>query len=250
MRKPLLGAALILALAGFFYLFTPNLANRFLYVIARPVWSTERYLSQKLGVLWTSLQGSKRLAIQNAILEQQLEEAGVALQTLDAYKNENEDLKNMLNRTDTSKHVLSAVLRAPGRSLYDTLILDTGEKQGVSVGDKVMSGDFVIGSVRAVYADYSKATLLSSPGETLAVTIGESRVETKALGRGGGNFIARLPKEMAIKKGDSVRLPGLSVRLLGTVEDIETTVTGSFQSILFRLPQNPNELRFVEIVRD
>ena len=81
------------------------------------------------------------------------------------------------------------------------------------------------------------------------MVIGNTHIETSAEGRGGGNFIAKLPKDISVSVGDLVTFPGLSPKFFGTVGSIEQTVAGSFQSILFTLPINVNSLEWVEIAK-
>lgn len=249
MRKPVIGTIGIIGVAAVFYFFAPEFSGQALYTVVRPVWNTQRYLSSKLTGLLASLQNTEVLGSQNRILADELGEARLRLQSLETYKKENEELKSLLGRTDTSRKILAAVLQKPGRSVYDSLVLDAGRRQGVSVGDTIMSADFVIGTIREVYPDYAKATLLSTPGETLPISIGDTHIETEGVGRGGGNFTAKLPKEIPIKKGDLVKIPGLESKFLGSVEDIEVTPTGSFQFILFSLPVNIYTLERVLIVK-
>ncbi len=246
--KPIISTLVILLFTGFFYFFVPQFANQSLYTFARPIWSTRDYVAGKFTNLWSTLADKTGLAAENSSLQKKLDEARTALLDLEAYKKENDELKKILGRNPAEKKMLAVVLAKPNRSLYDTLVLDAGEKQGVKVGDKVLSGDFVIGQVRAVYANYSKAVLASSPGERFTVRIATSSIDTEATGRGGGNFIAKLPKEIPIKRGDLIKSPGLEPRFFGVVGDIEQTETSSFQFILFKLPVNINTLEWVEVV--
>ena len=80
--------------------------------------------------------------------------------------------------------------------------------------------------------------------------IGETNISAEAIGRGAGNFIIKAPKEVAVTQGDIIRLPNLNPKFFGTVQDVEQTVTSTFQLILFRLPVNINNLRWVEIVKN
>ncbi|MBI2476128.1 MAG: rod shape-determining protein MreC [Candidatus Taylorbacteria bacterium] len=247
LRKPIINVLVVLALAGFFYFFAPRLANQSLYAFARPIWSARDYVTGLLANLKSLFSSKETLAAQNLSLERKLKEARVALLDLDAYRKENDELKRLLGRNPAEKKVLALILAKPNRSLYDTLVLDVGANQGVKEGDKVYYGDFVIGAVRAVYAGYSKAVLASSAGETLTVRIATSSIDTEAAGRGGGNFIAKLPKEIPIKLGDLIKSVGPEPRFFGAVEDIERTETSSFQFVLFKLPVNINTLEWVEV---
>lgn len=245
--KQLLVACTILAVAGVFYFFAPRFISNSVFNIARPIWSATDYLGEQFTKLFAMIANKERLTKLNDILGQELFEAQVALQDLSAYKQENEQLKSMLGRAGTEKRILSSIMAKPNHSLYDTLLLDTGEQDNVTIGDKVLAGDFVIGTVREVNKRYSKATLYSSPGEVTSVLIGSSNIVADATGRGAGNFIVKVPKEIVVNEGDLIRMPGLNPRFFGTVSSIEQTVTGSFQLILFHLPVNINNLRWIEI---
>lgn len=247
--KPVAGVAVILALAGFFYFFAPNLANQGLYKIAGPMWNARQHVGGALTNFWSIFADKATLASENLSLQQKLDEANLGLLDLDAYKQENDGLKILLGRKDLAeKKVLAVILAKPNQSAYDTLVLDVGKNQGVKAGDSVLAGDFIIGAVREVYDNYSKAVLASAPGETFTVRVGASGIDTQAQGRGGGNFIIQLPKEIAVKQGDLIKSPGLSPRIFGTVEDIEQNATDPFQFILFKLPVNINSLEWVEVV--
>lgn len=226
----------------------PRLASQGLFAIARPLWNAETYLGEKFADLWSLITLKERLGAENLRLREEVAEAHTLLQSLNTYKRENAELKIMLGRSDASKKILAVILAKPNRSLYDTLMLDAGERNGVRTGDTVMAGDFLIGSIRETYPNYSKATLLSSPGEAFSVRIGNG-IQAEALGRGGGNFIAKLPKGVSVNVGDVVTLPSLTPRYFGVVERVEQTETSSFQFILFTLPVNLNLLNWVEIVK-
>ncbi len=247
--KQLLVTCVLLAVAGLFYFIAPRFVNDSLYAAARPIWDAKNYVAGELVRIVVLVQDKEQLAKSNTTLEQELEEAKVALQSLDSYKQENEDLKSMLGRATDEKRILASVVAKPNHSLYDTMLLDVGENKGVAVGDKIFSGDFIIGSIREVYGSHSKATLLSAPGEISRVLIGGGNIAADALGRGAGNFIVKVPKEVSITEGDLIRMPGLNPTFFGVVSNIEQTVTSSFQFVLFRLPVNVNNLRWVEIIK-
>lgn len=239
---------LILAVAGLFYFIMPRFINESLYLVARPFWNTEEFVVKNFSEFVTLFKDKESLAAENISLQEQIDEARASILTLESYKKENEDLKMALGRQSKEKRILAVILAKPNKSIYDSLILDTGEHEGVTAGDIVMSGDFILGTIKEVYPNYSKATLFSSPGEPINVRIGNG-ISASAVGNGGGNFIVKLPKETPIKIGDSVTLPDINLKLFGLVENIEVTETSSFQFILFKLPVNVNSLNYVEILK-
>ena len=249
LSKQILTVCAVIVAAGLIYAFAPRFIGNIAFTVARPVFIAKNYVGGEFEKVRTLFQDKEQLARQNASQRQELDEAKIALQSLDTYKQENEQLKEMLGRTVGEKRTLANILERPPHSLYDTLILDAGESNGIAVGDKVLAGDFVLGRIREVYANYSKATLLSSSGEKNHVLIGQTNIEAEALGRGAGNFIVKLPKEINAAEGDVIKLPGLKPKFLGNVLHIEQTPTGSFQFIFFELPLNINNLRWVEILK-
>lgn len=249
LRGPLTVVALTLAVAALFYFLLPNFGSESVYGFARPLWKVRDALVRAVEDLRTLFESNENLASENEALRQKNEEADLALLSLYIYKRENEELKKLLGREPQKRGVLATVLAKPSASLYDTLILDAGSETGVETGDLVRAGDFVLGTVREVSGKESKAVLASAPGEVWKAEIGERHIATDFFGRGAGNFLARLPREVSISVGDMIILPALSPRPLAVVEAVEETETGSFKFIFAKLPINIQELRFVEMIK-
>ena len=248
--KQILIASSTFVIAVLLYLFAPNFINDTLFSVAKPIWSAENYVAEKYHKIYALFSEKQELTRLNEKLELELGEAKTSLQSLEVYKRENENLKSLLlGRDSGEKRVLANIMAKPNHSLYDTLLLDVGAENGIVAGDRVLTGDFVLGTVREVYENHSKATLLSSYGEVSKVLIGDTNISAEALGRGAGNFTLKVPKEIVVTKGDIIRMPGLNPKFFGTVLDVEQTETSTFQTILFRLPANINHLRWVEIVK-
>jgi cell shape-determining protein MreC len=140
------------------------------------------------------------------------------------------------------------VLTRPPFSPYDTLIIDAGFRDGINNRDRVYANASVaIGEVTAVYRSSSVVTLYSSPSYSLPVSIGESKSEVEAIGRGGGNFRAIVPAEFDVEIGDEVRLIDSRSMVLGIVEEVEVDSTGSLQTVLFKSPIPFSDLSSVEV---
>jgi len=169
---------------------------------------------------------------------------------VDLVKKENEELKNILNRSNNIENViLSNVLVKPFLSAYDTLIIDIGSNKGVKVKDKVIAdGNVHIGYIAEAYKNTSKVVLYSSFGEKTPVLVGDNHIEKEALGVGSGNFIIEVPRELDIKEDDIITLPMISNNIFGLVEKIEFKNTDVFQKILFKSPVNISELKWVQVI--
>ena len=186
---------------------------------------------------------------ENEDLKLQVNELSNKILNYNSVVAENVTLKEILGRKDdTPIMTLSSILSKPNQSLYDTLIIDAGENQGVLVEQKVFAkGNIPIGRIDAVYPKSSKVILYSNPGEKTEVIISGKDIFMQAIGRGGGNFEMTLSRDLILEKGTEVVLPGIIPYILGTVETIISDPRDSFQKALLVSPVNIQEIKFVEV---
>lgn len=217
--------------------------------IASPSWKLENKATSSIDGFFSLLNSKKSITEENNRLKDQLAEIEYVMISNRELKEENIDLKSILNRADDRNLTLASVLSKPNSSMYDTFIIDVGSNMSVGVGDSIIAhGDFIIGSVSKVYPNSSQVTLFSSPGEKLTVMIGEESIPAIAEGRGGGNFLIKLPRDIDVEKGDVITLPNINLQVFGVVEEIITSPESSFKIILFKNPVNIYTLKWVEIV--
>lgn len=190
------------------------------------------------------------LVSENNALKKEVREYEAKLLDRDRLFAENTELKALLGRdAGIEKNLLAAILAKPNQSPYDTLLLDVGSENGVKVGDTVTTYDSIaIGKIKDVYSSTSRAVLFTSPGEEHQGTLLGSNIPLKLTGRGGGNFIIELSREVSVLEETPVFSIGLSPRILGVVEGIFTDPRDPFQSILVRSPINMAELKWVLII--
>ncbi|MEA2715339.1 MAG: rod shape-determining protein MreC [Candidatus Parcubacteria bacterium] len=218
----------------------PHLFPALFTSVARPFWRTE--LAIKLGSL-TSPEG---LLQENELLKRQLSDEALRLATVRAVEMENAELKALLGRASTTPYVLSAVLKRPPVSPYDELVIDAGADHNFNLNDNVYApGNVLIGRISEVLGQTSKVALFSSPGEKYEVLIGTSHAPATALGRGGGQYEADLPRDVKVSKGDFVIAPSRGDKPFGTVISVATDPAEPFEKILFAPPVNEYELRWV-----
>lgn len=188
------------------------------------------------------------LVAENTDLRERLDTLSAEVLDREMLLQENRALREVLGRREEERTVLGSVLSRPNRSPYDTLLIDIGADRGLRAGDYVLGlGSVVIGRVAAVYEESSLVKLLSAPGEEQEVLVGTS-TPAKAIGVGGGNFRIILPKGVPVSVGDPIVFPGISPRIFGKVEEIESGSSDTFERIFFQSPINLFELRWVEIL--
>ena len=243
-KKSARGAAIIVLLLllviGAIRFLLPNTFAGLLTAIARPFWRVEYSISSG------QLQSAEALLGANQELLRKLDDADVKLQSVSAVLADNEQLKSLMGRASTTDGVLAAVLKKPPYAPYDELILDAGSDMGFAMGDMVYaSGNVPIGKISEVLAHSSKVLLFSSPGQTFNVLVGKSNVPAAAIGRGGGQYGAELPRTIDVSEGDFVSIPSLKSNLYGTINAVISDPSQPFETILFSAPVNIYQLRWV-----
>lgn len=218
------------------------------YAVVSPVWSIGDAISNFGSSIVTNFRDKQRLISENEALTAEL--ARVQAQMLDRnlLAEKVVKLEESLGRTYVDDRVVARVLIDPAQSSYDVLVVDAGENEGVRVGDKVVfAGSGAIGEVSEVTSGVSKVKLFSSPGQETRVLVGTHYVPANALGRGMGNFEAKVPEGSAVALGDTI-LATKNDLILGTVLEIEEKEAEPFKRIFFRSPFNITEIHTVEII--
>lgn len=207
-------------------------------------------MSAAAGSFLENLRSRGQLAAENQRLKQELSELSVRLLDRNELYEENLRLKEMQGRDASVNAILSAVLARPPKSPYDTLVLDAGEREGVSAGDFVAASEtLIIGIIERVTPRTSIARLFSAPGTKTEVLLGQRGPALEALGRGAGNFEARVPIGIDINLGMSVFIPTVTPHIFAVVEHVAFDPSDSSRTVFFKSPVNPFELRFVSILR-
>lgn len=160
------------------------------------------------------------------------------------------ELRERLGRSDTPQaRIVAGVLMRPPWTSYDTLLIDAGEAQGVVVGAMVSAGGAgLIGHVSEVYATVARVELFSAPGVSYQATL-NGTLPVAVEGQGGGSLRAEMPAGTKVSVGDTVSFPGLMGGVVATVSATEAKAGESFIVIYMALPANPQELRFVEVLK-
>ncbi|TSC68003.1 MAG: Uncharacterized protein G01um101472_207 [Parcubacteria group bacterium Gr01-1014_72] len=242
--------ALLAALALDFTV--PDLLSQAGITIARPFWYARDAFTGFLGDAGAMFLGNRGLRAENEALRSRVAAMQTEARALPFLAEEANEVALFFSRTDLAngRRALAHVLAPPPRSPYDTLLIDAGEEQGIHVGDLVgASPHSVLGRIERLGKRTALVKLFSTPGETLPVVIENTAVAFDAIGRGGGNFEMKIPREADVVAGAGIFLPGGPTKgMVGIVEFIEADETSSFQRVLFKSPINIFELRFVEVV--
>lgn len=217
--------------------------------VFRPVLILGNNSGEKFGNLGSYFASKNSLDAENEKLKSQISENKARISNYDSLVAENTSLKEILGRKDTkSAMILSAILSKPNQSIYDTLVIDAGIKQGLQTGDTVFAlGNIPIGRIAEIYDNSSKVILFSNPGEKTQGVISGKDVFMELIGRGGGNFEMILPRDIILQKGDQALMPGINSYVLAIAETTISDPRDPFTKALLTSPANIQELKFVEV---
>jgi cell shape-determining protein MreC len=133
------------------------------YSVAPGIWELGGRVGDSWSVFWGEFRLKRSLVHENEVLQKEV--ARMQGQMLDRNLLEERvvELEGKLGRAGSDDRVTARVLAGPGRSPYDTLVIDAGSEQGILVGDHVVyTGAGVIGTVAEVYPTSAKVRLFSS----------------------------------------------------------------------------------------
>jgi cell shape-determining protein MreC len=226
----------------------PEILPKPLHFIGNSLWRIKNTAYMKAGSMSSLLRSKKSLVLENNSLKQRLLDMREDILTFRLISQENKELKALAGMNAEKKTVLAVVLARPNVSPYDTFVIGIGSGAGIEKGNQVfVSDDIVIGAVEAVYRNTSVVKLFSAPGEKTAVAIGPENVPAEAVGRGGGNFLTRIPRGIGIEEGYFITMPGINQKVFGIVEVIEDESADPFATIFFKNPVNVSEVKWVQV---
>ncbi len=224
-------------------------ATILLFLIIGSIVDAIRVPSLRGPALLQSLSSRKNLLKHIADLEQEKESSRVLREEAAMLRKENESLKMQLGRrVHTSEGVLARVLTLPNRSFYDTIIVDVGSADGVTVEQFVFAFDTIlIGTITDVQDHRSTVQLFSAPGRQTSGTAEGSDLSITLIGRGSGEYEVRMPRDLSFTLGELISYQSMETAVLAKIEHIATDPRDPFQRLLAKAPVNLAALKFVMV---
>ncbi len=250
LRRKNMALAVLILVSAFALLYAPSRGaiSQTIYMVAPAVWKVGGEVRDTLNSFWGGFNSKRSLVYENDMLKEEVNRMQVNVLDRNMLEESVIKLKEALGRVSEDNRVTADVLAGPGRSPYDTLIIDAGTENGVVVGNRVVySGVGVIGEIAEVYDTSAKVKLYSSNGEEHAVVVGVQAVPSVAKGRGMGNFEIKVPQGSLVVVGDEVLMPTGNL-ILGIVGSVEENIVLPFTRVLFQTTFNIAEVRSVEVI--
>jgi rod shape-determining protein MreC len=245
----LAGAFIALFLAFFLKALPPRFVTKSALFLAQPLISVKNKVAVFVEHNSSVFKEKRGLKDENISLKQKILELQTKQKFVNALLEENKRLKSVFSFDEKRSLVIASIISRPGYGIYNALVIDAGSKEGVEEGMIVTAfGNVLLGYVVDVMPNISRVKLVSYPEEETNVFIG-GRVSAIAVGLGGENMEVALPNDLSIKVGDNITTFGVNSLFLGIVEEIIKSPADPFQKIIFRLPLNIQELRFVYLIK-
>jgi cell shape-determining protein MreC len=235
-RKRILGITLIIILVVVF----GSGISKGLLGIGSGIWSFfERTEKTVLNTGMSMYSKQELILMIDQYKKQQEEQVGI-LEKIQILEEENKQLR----RIATDPSIIPAnVFRRPPDTLYDTLYISIGLRQGVEKGDIVMaSSDVILGEISQALNDFSIVELYSSSGvETSGILFG-ANIPIRITGQGGGMFLSEVMRDIEIERGDVIGLSRNQTPVLGVVEEVVFSPQDPFKKVYIRSPINIYEV--------
>lgn len=193
---------------------------------------------------------SKRALISKVTeLETTIQSYDARLSELAVLKDENEKLKAELGRGAESKGVLAHILTLPNRSIYGTIGIDAGTKEGVQTGATAYAfGNIALGTITYAGDHNSMITLFSAAGKETTGTVSGSDVAVTLIGRSNGEYEVRMPRDVHFDIGSMIEYQSAHTAILAQIEKVASDPRDPFQRLYAKVPVNLQALKWV-IVR-
>ena len=221
--------------------------------ILSPFWTVGRGVGNVFDNIGFLFANKLNLANENARLRAILDQQLTALLNQEILKQENATLRQIVNRLPDSLPLAVGRLISQGQQFpLGTAIIDVGS-QNVNTAlvpglVAVSEGTVVLGQLVEVYDTKAKISFYSTTGARLPGNLGEKNIPIELIGRGGGNFTALLPRDLAVAMNDQVTITIAGHNfLLAVVNDIRRAAGDSFQKIFLRQPVNISQLTWIEL---
>jgi rod shape-determining protein MreC len=231
------------------FLFSTGLRSVFT-TIAKPFWKISSIFSGSLNNTINFFNFKSTLVAKNKDLETKVNYLNLKVIDYDTILKENQDLRSVLGRKGPSDRIVSLVISKPPQSPYDTLVIDVGGDDGVSVGSKVYISDtIIIGTIKSFTSHTSLVELFSSSNKKFGAVLERTGATYELQGQGGANFSIEVPKEDDILTGDIFVYPGFLNNVFGNVYNIDTNPQSSFKKVYVRIPANIFQIKWVFVER-
>jgi rod shape-determining protein MreC len=182
------------------------------------------------------------LSRENKNLNEKLNNALAEIARLSEAQKENELLKNDLKFKKENNYELvpARIIFFDPTNIRETITINAGSRDGIKIGDAVLSQGFLVGRIESMTENTSKILMISDPDSAVPVNVVNSSVTGIVKGKIGADLILdQVPQSEKVSVGDLLATSGLGGQypkglLVGKIENIKTSTGSIFQAIAVR----------------
>ena len=193
---------------------------------------------QKVEDFFSTLIELRRLAVQNSLLERQVQELTADVVSLESMQEENRELREALGfRTESALDLIPAqVISSDPLNINQTLTLNRGSRHGVEQGSAVVvSGGILVGVVSKTLENTSQMEIISSSGIAVNAEVVPGGATGVIKGEHGlGLLLDFVSQSDSVNPGDRIITSGLGGQFPGNLLIGEVGTIRSSESDLFR----------------
>lgn len=224
--------------------------SRPVVAVANPLFTANTGASSALANVWSFFKTKKSLVRENVELSQANRVLQAKLFAANTKLADLSEINKLISTERATDYVLGRVTARPVALPYDVMLVSMPVElsESIEVADMVTwPGNILLGQVVQVGSGNAKIKLYSSPGIKKRALLGDEKVQSVLVGKGGGNFTISLPRGVDVRKGARIYLPDYPEFVVAIVGEIEKKPENPFQTIYAKTPVNINTLEWVEI---
>lgn len=216
-------------------------------VFFSPITSLKSWIAASEQAVPRYIRSKESTAARIHALEAEVAALKAGVVRLSVLEAEQAGIYGLVGEASSTPRLISRVIRVPSETPYDTVVLESGRKEGVKEGALVYSEHSAIGTIARVYEESSIVVLFSTPGITTSVYLAGAQVFARAEGVGGGVLRIGVPQGVPLTVGEAVVIPVRGSTLYGVIDYIEAEASNPLQFAYVSQHEALRALRFVAI---
>lgn len=183
-------------------------------VLVQPIWALAGVPGRVGASVKDNAASHNQLVAENRELRNQLLVANARLTRLQTAALDNAQLRELLNVAERNglDVQLAPILDIDLDPVRQRLVLDSGSRAGVHVGQAVIDSGGLMGQVIAVTPAHSTVLLLTDPDHAVPVAVARNGVRLIVYGRGDRLELRDIPLSAGVEVGDEIVTSGLGGR--------------------------------------
>ncbi|WP_312371537.1 rod shape-determining protein MreC [Stenotrophomonas sp.] len=183
-------------------------------VLVQPIWALAGVPGRVGASVKDNAASHNQLVAENRELRNQLLVANARLTRLQTAALDNAQLRELLNVAERNglDVQLAPILDIDLDPVRQRLVLDSGSRAGVHVGQAVIDAGGLMGQVIAVTPAHSTVLLLTDPDHAVPVAVARNGVRLIVYGRGDRLELRDIPLSAGVEVGDEIVTSGLGGR--------------------------------------